>query len=209
MWYAVRDIALDHPDVGDPLAAMMKAFAGGAGGQAMQGMARSLGAAARIVPEIDATLETMITRMTGLLLIELLAFNTFAWAEQLLSDGELFERGVEAARVVSFIRADEEPHVGYLRATLTEMRARTFVTVDGAELAGTDVINRYWDYSLRQMFGLGGKRGERREMILALLDQALDGHPRRRQILHSFHDLETPDPVVAEAAVGAPGPAYR
>jgi hypothetical protein len=201
MWYAVRDLAFDSPDVGDPLELAMQAFSGsGAGAQAMQGMARSLGSGRRIVPQIDMELETAITRMTGLLLIELLAFNTFKWAEQLVGDPEVCENAEHAAALVGYIRSDEEPHVGYLKTTLTEMRARTFVGTEGERLPGTAVIDACWDYSVRQMFGLGGKRSERREMILGLLEQALEGDPRRAAIVAGFHDLETPDPVVEESA---------
>ena len=201
MWYAVRDLAFENPEVGDPLQMAMQAFTGGgAGGQAMLGMAKALGSGQRIVPQIDVQLETAITRMTGLLLIELLAFNTFKWAAQLVGDPHLCANTDQAAALVGYIRSDEEPHVGYLRTTLTEMRARTFVGTEGQRLPGTDVIDACWNYSIRQMFGLGGKRADRREMILGLLDQSLDGHPRRTAILAGFHDLETPDPVIDEQA---------
>jgi hypothetical protein len=201
MWYAVRDLAFEDPEVGDPLQMAMQAFTGdGAGGQAMLGMARALGSGQRIVPQIDGNLETAITRMTGLLLIELLAFNTFKWAAQLVGDPEVCANTEQAAALVGYIRSDEEPHVGYLRTTLTEMRARTFVGTEGERLPGTDVIDACWNYSIRQMFGLGGKRSDRRQMILGLLGQSIDGHPRRGAILAGFHDLETPDPVIEEEA---------
>ena len=47
--------------------------------------------------------------MAGLLLIEVSAFHTFAWAEAVLSDGELVAGDGEAARLVSYIRTDEAP----------------------------------------------------------------------------------------------------
>ena len=80
----------------------------------------------RVLPDdIDFDLESLIERMTRLLLIEISAFHLFAWAETLLADDELVAGDGEAARLVSFIRSDETPHVEYLRTVLSEMRDRT------------------------------------------------------------------------------------
>src|SRR5690606_1002111 len=113
---------------------------GGAGSEVVNSMAKSLGTGDRIVPGIDFQLETAITRMTGLLLIELLAAKTFSWAEEVVGDPRFSADADAAARLVGYIRADEAPHVEYLRTTLTEMRARTFVGEDGRRVPGTDVI---------------------------------------------------------------------
>ncbi len=201
MWYLVRDLALDDPDVGDPLALTMKTMSSGSeGGEVMTAMAQSLGGANRVVPVIDYQLETAITRMTGLLLIELLAAKTFSWAEQVVGDEDYCSNATDAARVVGYIRSDEAPHVEYLRTTLTEMRARTFKTVDGKTIPGTQVIDACWDYSMRGMFGLGGKRQGNRALFLGVIERDLENHPRRAEILTNFHDLETPDPVINEPA---------
>jgi hypothetical protein len=200
MWYLVRDLALDEPDVGDPLALTMKTMSAGKGGEVMNSMAKSLGTGDRIVPQIDFQLESAITRMTGLLLIELLAANTFTWAEQVVGDERYCSNAGDAARLVGYIRADEAPHVEYLRTTLTEMRARTFVGEDGEPVPGRDVIDTCWDYSMRAMFGLGGKRQGNRQLFLSVIEAELEGHPRRASILAGFHDLETPDPVIDEPA---------
>jgi hypothetical protein len=212
MWYLVRDLALDDPDVGDPLALTMKTMAAdGDGGEVMTSMAQSLGGFDRVVPEIDFQLETAITRMTGLLLIELLAAKTFSWAEQVVGDDRYCSNAEDAARLVGYIRADEAPHVEYLRTTLTEMRARTFIGEDGRHVPGTTVIDACWDYSMRAMFGLGGKREGNRKLFLSVIERELEHHPRRASILSGFHDLETPDPVIDEPAPAKPGtpqPAY-
>ena len=208
MWYLVRDLALDNPDVGDPLLLTMKTMsADGSGGEVLASMAQSLGTMNRIVPEIDFQLESAITRMTGLLLIELLAAKTFSWAEEVVGDPDHCQNPDDAARLVGYIRADEAPHVEYLRTTLTEMRARTFLSEDGRPLAGTEVIDRCWDYSMRAMFGLGGKRQSNRQLFLSVVERELEDHPQRTSILADFHDLETPDPVINEPApvkAGAP-----
>jgi len=211
MWYLVRDLALDNPDVGDPLALTIKTMsADGEGGEVMTSMAKSLGMGDRIVPGIDVQLESAITRMTGLLLIELLAANTFSWAEQVVGDERYCSNAADAARLVGYIRSDEAPHVEYLRTTLTEMRARTFIGEDASRIPGTTVIDTCWDYSMRAMFGLGGKRQGNRRLFLSVIESQLEDHPRRASILASFHDLETPDPVIDEPApvkAGA-GPSY-
>ena len=74
----------------------------------------------------------MVERMIRLLLIEISAFHTFAWAETLLDDTDLVAGDGEAARLVAYIRADETPHVDYLKTVLTEMRDRTVVGENGA-----------------------------------------------------------------------------
>lgn len=196
MWHGVRDLAFESPDIGDPLNLIMKTMIGDkAGGKAMQGMAQSVMAPKRIVPEIHEDLEVMIVRMTGLLLIELLAARTFEWGEAVVGDDQYCANAREAARLVSYIRADEAPHVEYLKTVLTEMRSRAIVAEDGRRISGIEIIDRCWEYSMRQMFGLGGKRSERREMFAAQLDEVLQGNRRKKQILDNFYELQTPEPV--------------
>src|SRR4029079_17772915 len=74
--------------------------------------------------------------MARLLLIEISAYHVFAWAEEVLADTELVAGDGEAARMVSYIRADEAPHVEYLKTTLSEMRDRTFVAESGRPTRG-------------------------------------------------------------------------
>ena len=80
------------------------------------------------------------------------------------------------------------------------MRARTFIGEDDRHVTGTTVIDACWDYSMRAMFGIGGKRQGNRKLFLSVIEAQLEGHPRRHDILSSFHDLETPDPVIDEPA---------
>ena len=54
----------------------------------------------------------MVGRMIGLLLIEISAFHGFHWAEAVLSDTDLVAGDGEAARIISYIRADETPARG-------------------------------------------------------------------------------------------------
>ncbi len=201
MWYIVRDMAFDNPDCGDPMQMMMKQLSQGDGaGKALAGIAQSVMSTERLLPQLDQQAEAMITRMTGLLLIELLAFQTFKWAQEILASEDL-SRPEDTTRLVSYIRADEQPHVHYTQVALTEMRCRTFVGIDGKRIPGTQVIDTCWDHSMRGMFGFSGKRSERRDMIMSLLNTELEGWKNRDEILRNFDDLETPDPVIAEKAV--------
>ena len=62
----------------------------------------------RVLPDdIDFTLETVVDRMIGLLLIEISAFHGFRWAEAVLADRDLVAGDGEAADLISYIRSDE------------------------------------------------------------------------------------------------------
>ena len=65
-----------------------------------------------------------------------------------LSDTDLVAGDGEAADLVSYIRADETPHVDYLKTALTEMRDRTWVGTDGKKHEGTEMIGTLWDRGL-------------------------------------------------------------
>jgi hypothetical protein len=122
-----------------------------------------------------------------LVLIEVSAFHTFAWAEEVLADRELVAGDGEAATLVSYVRADETPHVEYLRTALSEMRDRTFVGESGRRIAGTDVIGELWDAALEQ--SLGANRENFVRTATAEVEHALADHPRRADILEGFHAL--------------------
>ena len=93
----------------------------------------------------------------------------------------------EAARVVSYIRQDETPHVEYLKTALTEMRDRTFVGESGRLLAGTDVIGHLWDRMLAMSLGEGREQNLRGS--LDEVELALASNPRGPELLEEFHSL--------------------
>jgi hypothetical protein len=129
--------------------------------------------------------------MARLLLIEISAFHTFAWAEEVLSDTDLVAGDGEAARLVSYIRSDETPHVAYLKTTLSEMRDRTFLGSSRRRYAGADMVGRIWDRAVGE--SLGARREANVALALSEVDHALDGHPRRADLLAEFHSLATPE----------------
>lgn len=147
MWFAARDVAFENPVTEDESQVMLARMGIGAGASTE---AKSTGVLGQLQGDgtsvgIDPVLEQLIQRMTGLLLIEISAFHVFAWAEEVLGDTKLTAGDGAAARMVSYIRADETPHVEYLKTTLAEMRDRTFIRTDGKHIAGTDVIMPIWD----------------------------------------------------------------
>jgi hypothetical protein len=184
MWFAARDIAFEHPVTEDETQFMLERMGITAAGGKRPG---PIAVPPRVAPEIDADLELLIARMANLLLIELNAFHTFAWAESVLSDTALVAGDGEAARLVSYIRADEVPHVEYLKTTLSEMRDRTFVAESGEHLRGSDIIGRLWDVATRN--SLGGRRRQLLDGTLAELEHTLRNHERRADILERFHEL--------------------
>ncbi len=87
-------------------------------------------------------------------------------------------------RLVSYVRADETPHVDYLRTALTEMRDRTFVGESGAKIAGTEVIGTIWDAALE--LSLGANREGFVRQAMGEVEHALAAHPRRDDVLEGF-----------------------
>ena len=185
MWFAARDVAFEHPVDDDDVLEMLQRM----------GFSRPGSNAAppppRVLPhDVDPDLEGVIEFMARLLLIEISAFHTFAWAEEVLSNDDLVAGDGEAARLVSYIRADETPHVEYLKTTLSEMRDRTFLGSSGKRYQGTEMIGRIWDRAVAD--SLGARREANLKLALGEVEHALGGHPRRNDLLAEFHSLATP-----------------
>lgn len=186
MWYAARDIAFENPVTEDQTAVMLErmGISGGGGVPDAEHLARQA-QQLRQFDRLDFGLEMLLHRMVSLLFIEIQAFHTFAWAEDLLSDDDLVAGEGEAARLVSFIRRDETPHVEYLRTTLTEMRDRTVKLDDGTRLAGGDVVGRLWEMHLDA--SLGQRRRDFLQMSVREVEHALAGQKRADSIIEEFH----------------------
>lgn len=189
MWFAARDIAFERPVTEDMTQAMLvrMGIVPADGKMPTPEEARRNAEALRRFPDLDLSLEMMVRRMVGLLFIEVSAFHTFAWAEEILSDTELVAGDGAAADLVRYVRADEAPHVDYLRTALTEMRDRTFVGESGAKIPGREVIGTLWDTALEQ--SLGANRENFVRTATAEVEHALVGHPRRAVLLDEFRAL--------------------
>ena len=101
--------------------------------------------AVRVLPDdIAFELESLIERMVRLLLIEISAFHTFAWAEDVLSDRDL-------------VAGDGRPPPGVLHPGRRDAARRLpeggpdrdarphFVGTSGKRYPGTEMIGRIWD----------------------------------------------------------------
>ena len=91
----------------------------------------------------------------------------------------------EAARLISYMRADETPHVEYLKTTLSEMRDRTWIGESGRRYPGTTMIGPVWDRAVSESLGI--RRAQLMATTLAEVEHALAGHRRRDEILEGFH----------------------
>jgi hypothetical protein len=189
MWFAARDIAFEEPVTEDMTQTMLvrMGIAAPDGKPPTPAEAHAAALALRRFSDLDLSLEQMLRRMVGLLFIEVSAFHTFAWAEAVLADTDLVAGVGAAADLVSYVRADETPHVEYLRTALTEMRDRTFVGESGRRIPGTEVIGTLWDAALEQ--SLGANRDNFVRQAMGEVEHALAGNPRRSDILEGFHAL--------------------
>jgi hypothetical protein len=193
MWYATRDIAFEHPLSKDAEQALIERTT----------LGRAAGAP--LVPrpgrldDLDPALGALIERMTRILLIELSAYQAFAWAEEVLSDTDLVAGAGEAARLVSYIRQDESPHVGYLRTALSELRDRTLISTEGERIAGTEVVGGFFDFAFAQ--STGANRVVAVGNALAEVTAALEGRRHEKAILEEFHSLGT-EPLARAASGG-------
>jgi hypothetical protein len=192
MWFAVRDIAFENPVTTDETAAMLERMGigggmGGSGGASASDDRAARFAERRRFPDLDVEVEMLISTMARVLFIEIKAFHIFRWAEALLSDDELVAGEGEAARVVSYIRADETPHVDYLRTSLSEMHDRTFVGLSGRRIPGSDVVRRIWDQGLEESMGVMEEQS--RASIRREVELALSRHKRGADVLAEFDGL--------------------
>jgi hypothetical protein len=143
MWYAIRDAALDHPritpDMFDNLPiAPPPGYTGPA-----RPSPDAIGASqlALLFPTLDPMFEVLLLILTQLLVIELVAFGTFAWAKEVLSDPQCSLAPDFAPRMVDYITQDENIHVSYLQCALAEVRYRTLLGSDGERIPGVRIID--------------------------------------------------------------------
>jgi hypothetical protein len=194
MWYAVRDVAFENPVTEDETQEMLKRLGipVGTGSDPVAAQQRFL--SRRSFDDLDLMLEMLISTMLRVLFVEIKAFHVFAWAEELLADSDLVAGDGAASRLVSYIRADETPHVEYLRTALTEMRDRTFIGESGRRYAGSDIIGTMWDASLAESLGL--LEDQNRASTLAEIERAVLARRNGKDLLAEFHSLG--DPAAAE-----------
>lgn len=185
MWFFSRDVAFENPVTGDQTQLMLERMGIPTGDPDAMTKLRQAAEANRLLPaDIPFMLESLVSRMIRLLFIEISAFHAFAWAEDVLSDTDLVAGDGEAARLVSYIRADETPHVAYLATTLSEMRDRTWVGDTGTRHAGTDMIATIWDAALDVSVGAG--RQDFLSTAIGEVRRAIEGRANADDVFQEF-----------------------
>jgi hypothetical protein len=178
MWEAARDLALEKPKVpGDVLLRLM-------------GRNAARRRPERPFPQLDATLERVLATMAQVLVVEVFAEGTFDWGLRLLSDPKVSAAPEAAGAMIGHIRADESPHVEYLRTALSELRARTLRTVDGRTIAGRTVVDALLHGVLREISR--NRPREQREDLREGLVAAMQAAANPAALLAEFDALETP-----------------
>jgi len=197
MWFAARDIAFENPTAKIDIDGMLQrmGFGQNAGGGGPVQMPP------RLLPDdIDPNLEAIAGLMTRVLMIEIQAFHTFKWAEKWLSDSTLVAGDGEAAKLVSYIRGDETPHVGYLKTGLTEMRDRTWIGSSGKKYKGEEMFRLIWDRALDNSLGAG--RDLNRQAVLNEVEHWCGQKANGDSILEGFHAIAD-EPVAAADRLAA------
>ncbi len=148
MWFAARDIAFENPTAKIDIEAMLARMGFGPARPGADG--KTPPPPARLLPDdIDSNLELIAGLMIRVLLIEIQAFHTFAWAEQWLSDTDLVAgdgRGGRARQPTS--APTRRPTSATSRPALTEMRDRTWLGTGGKKHEGAEMIQLIWDRAL-------------------------------------------------------------
>jgi hypothetical protein len=189
MWYAIRDAALECPAVTpDMFENLPIAPPPGYQGPAKPAPeAIGVGEMKFLFPSLDPMFEVLLSILVQLLVIELAAYGTFAWAKRVLRDPECSAAPEFAPRMVDCITADENIHVSYLQCALAEARARTMVGSNGKFVSGAQVIDGICGRIL------GNQTGARRDRMMTYRMRQIRGELAARsdgeEILARFESL--------------------
>ena len=190
MWYAVRDAALRHPKItADMYENLPIAPPPGYSGPA-KAAPEAMGPgdlAARLFPEVDPLVEIELAVFAQILVIEIVAYGTFAWAREVLSDAECSAAPDFAPWMVDCIQQDEGLHVGYLQCALAEARARTLRTMDGATIPGDRIVDAICEKIIRTQ--TGGRRDRMLAYRMRQIRQELAERADGARVLAEFERL--------------------
>lgn len=192
MWFAARDIAFENPVTEDQTARMLARMGIDNSPKTAEQLAslREAAEQARVLPtDVDFLLEMVVGRMIGLLLIEISAFHGFQWAQAVLADTDLCAGDGEAARIISYVAADETPHVAWLQTALSEMRDRTWVGANGSTYDGAEMISLLWDKALHDSLLL--RRSENLAFTLREIELATEGRNDADDLIDEMLGLGT------------------
>jgi hypothetical protein len=115
------------------------------------------------------------------------ARETFEWGIALLSDPKVSAKPEEAGAMVAYIRADESPHVEYLRTALSELRTRTLRAADGTTLSGQTAVDGLMHHILSRV--AKNRPREQRDDTRGALAQAIEAGTAKKSLLEEFDAL--------------------
>jgi hypothetical protein len=190
MWFAVRDAALANPPISiDMFANLPIAPPPGYDGPATPAPeAITVGGSFDGMREdVAADLQILVRALMQILVIELLAYHTFAWASDVLGDPECSDDATFARDTIDHIRIDEDIHVAYLQCALAELAALTVRTTDGSTIRGAELV----EAACRA--ALDNQTGDRFDRILsyrlAAVRAELAAHPDGERLTQDFDAL--------------------
>ena len=149
MWFAARDIAFETPVTEDETQLMLQRMGINVGPGATPPPPPPSGDARRRRPRVRAArrADDAIAAHRDLRVPHVrVGRDVLAKTDLVAGDGE-------GAKLVSYVRADETPHVEYLKTVLSEMRDRTFVGDSGKKHDGSDLIGALWERALAESLG--------------------------------------------------------
>jgi hypothetical protein len=190
MWYAIRDAALENPTVTPDMyenlpIAPPPGYTGPAKPAAEAMSSGDL--AERLFPGIDPLVEIELSVFAQILFLELVAYGTFAWAREVLSDPACSAAPEFAPWMVDCIRQDENLHVGYLQCALAEARARRLRTTAGATISAAPVVDAICAKIIRTQ--TGGRRDRMLAYRMRQIREELAAHPEGGKIVAEFERL--------------------
>lgn len=149
----------------------------------------------REMPLLGPEYEGLIKMLMNVLMIEVRAESFFAFCCDVLRDPTLFpdrrEAADQAATLVERIRQDEQIHVGYLQAVISELRAFTLRTVHGGEEPGHEIIDPVWA-DMVDWHGLREREASHGRARAEIERQAIDrlGSEAGARLMTTLDDLE-------------------
>jgi hypothetical protein len=139
--------------------------------------------------DVAPELQLLVRAMVQILVIELLAYHTFAWASDVLGDPCCSHDATFARATIDHIRCDEDLHVGYLRCALAELATMTVRSPDGGTVRGSELV------VAASRSALDNQTGARFERVLdyrlAQVRAELDAHPDGARLTAEFDALAT------------------
>ncbi|WP_332766906.1 hypothetical protein [Phenylobacterium sp.] len=149
----------------------------------------------REMPLISPEHEGLIKMLMNVLMIEVRAESFFAFCCDVLRDPVLFvdrrPAADQAAVLVERIRQDEQIHVGYLQAVISELRSFTVRTTDGHEVPGSQIIDPVWA-DMVEWHGVREREASRGRTRAEIERQAIDklGPQAGARLIVEFDSLE-------------------